>query len=70
MVVLEDFTQASAGQDIPGEGHVVSCPRCGRSGIQQHSEQGALLLVHAQTSEVLGDGMRIEPRDSCAVPQP
>jgi hypothetical protein len=65
MVVLQDFTGLSAGCDVPAEGHVEQCPRCGRSGIEQTSEDGGL-LVHSQTSEILGDGMRIELQDSCA----
>jgi hypothetical protein len=70
MVFLEDFTKASAGQDIPLEGHVESCPRCGRPGVEQRGADGQFVVVHAQISEVLGDGMRVEPRDCCAIPRP
>ena len=66
MVVLEDFTRVSVGRYIPAEGHVVVCPRCGRSGLEQHSGEGTL-FVHAQASEIFGDGMRIEPRDLCRI---
>ena len=68
MVVLEDFTGLSEGCDVPAEGHVERCPRCGRSGIEQTSEEGDL-LVHSQTSEVIGDGMRVELQDVCAFPR-
>jgi hypothetical protein len=70
MVVLEDFTRICAGQDIALEGHVECCPRCGRPGIEQHFAGGSPVYVHAQTSEILGDGMRVEPQDCCAVPRP
>jgi hypothetical protein len=68
MVVLEDFTGLLEGCDVPTEGHVERCPRCGRSGVEQRSEDGDL-LVHSQISEVLGDGMRVEPQDACAFPK-
>ena len=67
MIVLEDFTKAKAGRDLPIEGRVERCPRCGRSGVEQASPEGAPILVHSQTSEILGDGMRIEPQDCCAM---
>lgn len=70
MVVLEDFTGISAGQDIALEGHVERCPRCGRPGIERHIAGGSLVYVHAQTSEILGDGMLVEAQDCCAAPQP
>lgn len=70
MAVLEDFTRISAGQDIALEGHVERCPRCGRSGIEQHLDGGNPVYVHAQTSEILGDGMRVEPQDCCSLPRP
>ena len=70
MVVLEDFTRESAGRDIPTEGHVECCPRCGRPGVEQPSGEGAPIFVHAQTSEILGDGMRTEPQDCCSMPSP
>jgi hypothetical protein len=69
MIVLEDFTQVSAGRDIPAEGHVERCPRCGRSGVEEHSQERMLLFVHTQISEVLGDGMRTDPQDCCALPR-
>jgi hypothetical protein len=70
MVVLEDFTGVSAGRDIPTEGHVECCPRCGRPGVAQSSAVGDPIFVHSQTSEILGDGMRTEPQDCCALPKP
>lgn len=69
MIVLEDFTQVRVGRDIPAEGHVRRCPRCGRAGIEQRSGGESSIFVHAQTSEVLGDGMLIEPRDYCSLPR-
>jgi len=69
MVVLEDFTRISGGQTIPLEGYVPSCGRCGRPGIEENSTQGDPVVVHSQISEVLGDGMRVEPRDCCSLPR-
>jgi hypothetical protein len=67
MVFLEDFTRTPAGCDVPLEGRVECCPNCGRPGIEQHSAGGPALVIHSQTSEILGDGMRVEPRDCCAL---
>jgi len=63
MVVLEDFTRISAIQS----GYVERCPRCGRAGVEQHAADGEPVVVHSEISEVLGDGMRVEPQDCCAV---
>jgi len=65
MVVLEDFTRISAIQS----GYVECCQRCGRAGIEQHFADGEPVVVHSQISEVLGDGMRVEPQDCCAIPR-
>jgi hypothetical protein len=69
MIVLEDFTGVGVGRDIPVEGHIRRCPLCGRSAVEQPSKDGTPLFVHAQISQVLGDGMLTEPRDCCALPR-
>jgi len=69
MVFVEDFTRITAGREVPLEGRVRRCPRCGRSGVEQHSADGLPLVVHIQVSEVLGDGMLVEPRDCCSIPR-
>jgi len=61
---FEDFTGLPPGSQVPSEGRVGRCPKCGRSGILQKADDGAV-FVHSQSSEVLGDGMRSEPRDCC-----
>ena len=66
MVTVEDFTALSAGSDVPCEGHVGECPKCGRNGVRQ-SEPEKTFYVHVQDSEMLSDGMRTEPRDWCRV---
>jgi hypothetical protein len=68
MVVLEDFTRVQAGDEIPAEGQATSCPRCGRPGIAQGSEDGPI-YVHSQLSQILGDGLRTEPQDCCSLPR-
>ncbi|HEX7254144.1 MAG TPA: hypothetical protein VF376_14795 [Thermoanaerobaculia bacterium] len=70
MVVLEDFTKFRIGRDIPLEGQVLRCPRCGRPGVEQPSGFNGPIYVHAQTSEIIGDGMRTEPQDCCSLPRP
>jgi hypothetical protein len=67
MVVLEDFTRVSARQNIPLEGYVEQCRRCGRPGVEERFADGEPLVIHSQISEILGDGMRVEPQDCCAV---
>ncbi len=64
MVTLQDFTTLSPGSEMPLEGRVDSCPKCGRNGFE-HAEPHTLFFVHVQKSEVLGDGMLTEPRDCC-----
>lgn len=64
MVTLEDFTGLSAGSDVPCEGSVSECPKCGRNGVV-HEEPERTLCVHVQESEMLSDGMLTEPRDCC-----
>jgi hypothetical protein len=66
MVTVEDFTAFPPGSDVPCEGHVGECPKCGRKGVPQ-KEPDRILFVHVQSSELLSDGMRTEPRDWCRV---
>lgn len=71
MVSIEDFTRLPRGSKVPSVGRVGRCPRCGRNGIPQKKgiTQGgpSIVYLHLQISEVLGDGMRTDPRDCCAV---
>jgi hypothetical protein len=69
MVVLEDFTRVSAGEGLSLEGYVERCRRCGRPGVEEQFADGEPVVIHSQISEVLGDGMRVEPQDCCAVPR-
>lgn len=68
MRMVEDFTAAPRGMIVPLEGRVDLCPRCGRNGIEEHPECGAPYFLHVQTSDVFGDGMRVEPLDCCELP--
>jgi len=65
MLVIEDFTKLQEGVRIPTDGPVVQCPRCGRNGVRRPRLDGSVRYVHVQTSEVIGDGLRAEPADSC-----
>lgn len=71
MVSIEDFTRLARGSKVASEGRIGRCPKCGRNGIPQ--KRGATLnrpgivFLHLQISEVMGDGMRTEPRDCCAL---
>ncbi len=64
MVALEDFTGLSTGSDVPCEGFVSECPKCGRNGVVQDEPDGPL-CIHVQESEMLSDGMLTEPLDCC-----
>jgi hypothetical protein len=66
VVTLQDFTALSAGSDVPLEGSVCECPGCGRNGVRQ-AEPDGVLYVHVEASEILSDGMLIEPRDCCRI---
>ena len=65
MILLEDFTTFAVGSDGP-DGDVGCCPECGRNGVPLEEPDGTF-YVHTQASEVLSDGMLIEPRDCCRV---
>jgi len=65
MLVLEDFTVLSPGAEVAGEGSVERCPRCGRSGLRERVG-GEPTFLHAQSSEVMSDGLLVTPEDCCA----
>lgn len=62
MVVTQDFTAGSQG--APLDGFVESCPLCGRSGVRE-DQDGVEVIVHAEATEMLSDGMTVEPCDCC-----
>jgi hypothetical protein len=66
MVTLQDFTALSPGREVPLEGRVDRCPRCGRNGIE-HAEPERLFFIHVQETDLRSDGMLTEPRDCCRV---
>jgi hypothetical protein len=68
MVTVEDFTGLPEGLHIE-EGTILSCPRCGRNGVGRHGWE-AEMVIHVQTLELMGDGMRDEPRDCCTLADP
>ncbi len=68
MLNVEDFTSLQRGFEVPLEGRIEACPRCGRNGIEERPECAAPYFLHVQATVVLGDGMRVEPLDSCALP--
>jgi hypothetical protein len=67
MFVVEDYTQLALGVQVPTDGLIASCPRCGRKGARRERFDGSVRYVHVQTSLTLGDGARTEPSDSCTV---
>jgi len=69
MITFEDFTSFPAGFEIPFEGWVTTCPRCGRNGIAEDPSCGEPYFLHAQSNEVRSDGMLTEPIDCCAPPE-
>ncbi len=66
MLLMEDFTKLSVGVRVPTDGVVGVCPRCGRNGVRKPRPDGWVRYVHVQTSQLFGDGLRMEPVDSCA----
>ncbi len=70
MIRVDDFTQMPEGRQIPIEGTVARCPRCGRNGIEEHPAASLPYFLHVQGSELLPDGMREEALDCCELPPP
>jgi hypothetical protein len=67
MVQVEDFTSLPSGFEVPLEGRVQTCPRCGRNGIEEHPECGDPYFLHRQTTDLQSDGMLTEPLDCCSL---
>ena len=65
IVTVQNFVRLAPGMDVPLEGPVTTCPHCGRSGIEHLTDDGARVVVHVQTTELLSDGMVTDPQDVC-----
>jgi hypothetical protein len=65
IVTVQNFARLAPGMDVPLEGPVLTCPHCGRTGIEHRTDDGARLVVHVQTTELMSDGMVTEPQDVC-----
>ncbi len=68
MVTLEDFTILAIGSVGTLAGVVTRCPVCGRNGVIKRNATEAPHCIHAESSELCGDGMRTDPTDSCRLP--
>jgi len=68
MITIEDFTLLAEGSVALLEGRVERCPVCGRNGVVKRTVCEAPRCIHAESSEVLGDGMLTEPTDCCLLP--
>jgi hypothetical protein len=66
MMTFEDFTAFPRGCEVLLAGRVEECPVCGRNGIESRDADREC-FVHAQQTDVIGDGMRVEPVDLCLV---
>jgi hypothetical protein len=64
MITVHDFTVLPEGRYVPLGGSVIHCPSCNRNGVFE-KEPGGARCVHAETVDVHGDGMRVEPTDCC-----
>ena len=64
----ESFVGLPAGAEVPMQGTVVCCAVCERSGVVERVENG-LVIVHVQNTEIFGDGSRVDPEDSCPLPE-
>jgi len=67
MIQVEDFTSLPSGFEVPLEGRVAACPRCGRNGIEEHPRCGDPYFLHRQATDLQSDGMRVDPLDCCAL---
>jgi hypothetical protein len=65
MITIEDFTIMAIGFVAPLEGEISCCPVCGRNGIVKRTETEEPRCIHAEATEVFGDGTRTEPTDCC-----
>ena len=66
-MIVEDFTSLQRGFEVPQEGRVEVCPRCGRNGIEEHPLCGSPYFLHVLGSSLLSDGMICEPIDRCEI---
>ena len=64
MAHLETFTNQAPGSISDLEAAIRLCPRCGRPGIERRVA-GGRVCVHAETSELLADGLLTVPVESC-----
>ncbi|HTS02082.1 MAG TPA: hypothetical protein VMN04_06135 [Thermoanaerobaculia bacterium] len=63
MLQVETYTARSPGD---ADERIEVCPRCGRTGIERETPEGRL-CVHAESLEMLSDGLLVEPVDFCPV---
>lgn len=68
-MTTENFTLLPEGAEVPMEGWIECCPRCGRNGIREFLADGSQWCVHVESSELLGDGLLVAPLDRCRLPQ-
>ncbi len=62
---FEDFTALPRGFEVFLAGRVDRCPCCGRNGIESRLDCDRPSFVHAQETDLHGDGMRTDPVDRC-----
>lgn len=70
MNATEDFTSIPAGTEVLVEGLVAPCPICGRNAIEHRQEDRMPYWVHRQTTEIFGDGLRVDFDDFCEAEGP
>lgn len=64
MARLETFVDRTPGEVFSFDSVVELCPRCGRPGIERRTPEGRA-CVHAETSELLSDGLLTVPVEAC-----
>jgi len=64
MPEVENYKELSPGAVLPSEDRIAFCARCGRPGIERLTQDGAI-WVHAESLEMLPDGLLVEPVDYC-----
>jgi hypothetical protein len=64
MILFETYTDQATGS-FPGlEAVIELCSRCGRPGVERRTAEGRI-CVHAETSELLADGLLTMPVEFC-----
>ena len=66
MIEVENYTAWTVGGPVGAPERLEVCARCGRTGIERETPEGRL-CVHAESLEMMSDGLLVSPVDFCPV---